>query len=526
VVLVGFVGAVVIAGSLVSGCFNLKNGNDVADLSMMLPDLSGGGGDGGCWDPTGFGGKGCFSCTPTTRDELLNACTQATCVGYDNTGLGLDDGGLPALPTLDMAIPLDMNNTDLTNNNDLNGVSPPPVPDMANSFPACSSLSGGHVVYATGSSAAALFLGNIAQPLEHATPAISIIYQSPGSCIGINAAVTPSTNKMSGIAIYWDPNTAVDPSSKAAQLSCNLDPAGVTADIGFSDVFATSCLSLPGGLDPSIKDFFGPVQIMNFIVPQNSTAQNISAEAGYLVYGFGALAHAVMPWIDPNQIFQRNGSSGTQAMIAAVIGVPRNNWIAKGTSGSGAIRDTVIAAGGMGQDVANKTIGILSSDGLDPVRANLHGLAFQDFNQRCGFYPDSTAMATDKANVRDGHYSIFGPLHMLTHVNMSGVPVNNDAATVLNAITGVAPPSGVDIIDLYAKHSLIPQCAMKVTRDSDGGEIKPLSPQPACSCYYTERATGLQPPPGCTQCSTQSDCPSTAPNCNKFAAQTKGYCEK
>src|SRR5262249_39592192 len=149
----------------------------------------------------------------------------------------------------------------------------------------------------------------------------------------------------------------------------------------------------------------------------------------------------------------------------------------------------------------NKTIGILSSDVADPVRANLHVLAFQDRGQNCAFFPDSTPMAKDKANVRDGHYVNFGPLHMLTHVNSNNVPTNGDAATVINAVAGVPPPAGVDIIDLYAKNSLIPQCAMRVTRDSDGGDIAPFAPSASCSCYYTERATNVVPPPGCTTCS-------------------------
>jgi hypothetical protein len=234
----------------------------------------------------------------------------------------------------------------------------------------------------------------------------------------------------------------------------------------------------------------------------------------------------VTPWTDIGSILQRNGLSGTQGEIAAKIGVPKDRWLATPTTGAGPLRQAVINAGGMGQDAANKTIGILSVDGYDPFRSNLHELAFQDFNQRCGFYPDSTSTSFDKQNVRDGHYAIFGPLHMLTHITNGGAPVNGDATTVLNAITGVAPPAGVDIIDLYAKLGLIPQCAMRVTRDLDGADIKPFAPSGACGCYFTERATLVVPPPGCTVCSTAADCPASAPSCNKFGAQSKGYCEK
>jgi hypothetical protein len=45
------------------------------------------------------GGGGCYACTPTNTQELLNACTDATCVPFDNsrcTHLSAD-GGLPPL---------------------------------------------------------------------------------------------------------------------------------------------------------------------------------------------------------------------------------------------------------------------------------------------------------------------------------------------------------------------------------------------------------------------------------------------
>jgi hypothetical protein len=374
-----------------------------------------------------------------------------------------------------------------------------------------------------GSAAAALFLGTIAQPLEHATPPLTVVYQTQSSCTGIDSILT-TTTPMTGTAVYWDPNLAVDPSTPAAQLKCQLDAAGNAADIGLSDVFATTCVSLPTGLPPSIKDYFGPVQTMNLVVPQNSTALSISAEAAYFVYGFGAVQNLVSPWISPSQIFQRNGAAGIQKLIGATIGVPASNWLGQQTAGAGAMRTALINAGGMGATFANESIGILSADLADPSRTNVHQLAFQDYNQSCAFYPDSTAMALDKANVRDGHFANFGPLHMLTHVS-AGVPTSANATILLNAITGVAPPAGVDIIDLYAKHSLVPQCAMRVTRDADGGAIKPFQPSPGCACYFRERATALSPPPGCTTCTTAATCPASAPNCNKFAAQTSGYCE-
>src|SRR3954471_23815754 len=39
--------------------------------------------DAGCWDDAGFGGLGCYRCTPTTNDQLLNACTKHAFVPFD-----------------------------------------------------------------------------------------------------------------------------------------------------------------------------------------------------------------------------------------------------------------------------------------------------------------------------------------------------------------------------------------------------------------------------------------------------------
>src|SRR5688572_18367010 len=141
--------------------------------------------------------------------------------------------------------------------------------------------------------------------------------------------------------------------------------------------------------------------MMNFVVPQKPVDHHISAEAAFLVYGFGGTQHPVTPWTDQTRILQRDRNSGTQAMIALIIGVPRDVWFGKLHSSGGPLRDALKAAGGLGQDVANKSIGILSSDALDPERTTLRGLAFQDHGQGCAFHPDSTVSAKDKINVRD-----------------------------------------------------------------------------------------------------------------------------
>ncbi|WP_437577889.1 hypothetical protein [Sorangium sp. So ce887] len=45
------------------------------------------------------GDNGCYSCTPATNEQLLNACTDAACRPFDNGRLtNLRDGELPPLP--------------------------------------------------------------------------------------------------------------------------------------------------------------------------------------------------------------------------------------------------------------------------------------------------------------------------------------------------------------------------------------------------------------------------------------------
>lgn len=45
-------------------------------------------------------GRPCHDCAPTTREEFLNACTNATCVPFDPTRVTKmpADGKLPAIP--------------------------------------------------------------------------------------------------------------------------------------------------------------------------------------------------------------------------------------------------------------------------------------------------------------------------------------------------------------------------------------------------------------------------------------------
>jgi ABC-type phosphate transport system substrate-binding protein len=363
--------------------------------------------------------------------------------------------------------------------------------------PDCATLPGS--TYVTGSSAVKPLIAGLAKALAGTS---TLIYKGQGSCVGVDAVLNGT--KLTGTASYWD--------ATGTELTCNLTLTGDVADVGVSDVFATTC---PGvtSLPTDVGDFFGPNQVMNFAVPVASSQTMISAEAAYFVYGFGAAGMAA-PWVDETFIFQRSATSGTQAMIAAAINVPPNKWKGVPESSSGNMLSALVAAGSTG---AEKAIGILSSDVVDANRDKLKILAYQHTSQDCAWLPDSSSTAFDKINVRDGHYPIWGPLHLLSRVDAAKNPVKADAAKLIGYFTGKnTPPAGVSLLDLEIAAHTVPACAMRVQRATELGAVSAYTPDAPCGCYFDFKATGATT---CAACTSDASCPGSAKHCRS------GYCE-
>jgi ABC-type phosphate transport system substrate-binding protein len=364
--------------------------------------------------------------------------------------------------------------------------------------PDCNTLPGS--TYITGSSAVKPFMAGLGKALSGTT---TLIYKGQGSCVGVDAVI--SSTKITGTASYWDVT--------GTEKTCNLDPAGVVADVGVSDVFATSCpgvASLPAG----VGDFFGPNQVMELVVPTASSQASISAEAAYFVFGFGK-AGMVTPWIDESQLFVRSPTSGTQQMLARAFNVPADKWKGMSLAKSGDVLTAV--ASSVSPEAA---IGILSADVADANRDKVKTLAFEAFKQKtCGFWPDSTATSFDKRNVRDGHYPVWGPLHFFANVGANNVPTKPDAANLIGYFTGKAPvPAGVNLLDLEVSAHTVPSCAMKVQRSTELGDVSPFTPADPCGCYFESKLNG-SPAMGCTACTKDAECGGSATHCRH------GYCE-
>lgn len=342
--------------------------------------------------------------------------------------------------------------------------------------PTCASLPDPIVV--AGSSAVGPFIQAMGKVLAGQTQPTTLIYQKQGSCTGVNAVVldtTPTGACASGACIK---GTATYYDTTGAALTCDLDANGTHVDVGLSDVWVDSCT---GQLPPAgTKDYSGPVESMLFVVPKASTQIAITSEEAYFVLGYGASGQA-MPWTNEALMFVRNALSGTQQIIAHAIAVPAGRWKGIDKGGSQGVADAVSAS-----TTPEATIGILGADFYDLHRDTLTSLAYQAYHQRGAYYADSTATSFDKRNVRDGHYTAFGYLHLITHVDMTNTPASSASLRFVDWITGntARTPAPFDITDVTINAHLIPTCAMKVQRSSEGGALSPYTPPTDCGAHF------------------------------------------
>jgi hypothetical protein len=383
-------------------------------------------------------------------------------------------------------------------------------PALADNTGDCGNASSPNPIYVGGSTAMGPVLAALDTVLAKQATPITLVYANAagqtGSCIGVGFIVADTTPTGACAAGACPTGTGQYTDASGALHNCNL-PADAHLDVGISDVFATSC---PGvATQPAdIKDTQGPIQAMNFIISRAnpSPPQAITAEEGYFVFGFGGAAGMASPWLKVALQFIRDSGSGTQQMTMRAIGLP-GDYINKGGLGTvGGVKGTKTAGGDMATTVANQTdpaaIGIVSSDIYDANRGKLRSLAFRAFKQKYAYYADSGPNATDKQNVRDGHYFIWGPVHFLVHMNGAATARPN-AQKFLDIVNGVTPVTP-SILDTFIGAHVIPQCAMKVKRDAELGPMTKYAAPDQCGCYFESKVAT-------TSCST---CPDLADGAN------------
>ena len=321
-----------------------------------------------------------------------------------------------------------------------------------------------------------------------------------------------NTVALTGSADYWTVN-ATD-ATKADKHSCMLDTT-TKADVGVSDIFYENCPGNDAAIPAGLVDVQGPVQAMIFIVPEsNTTNTNLTAAEAQDIWGCG-MAGAVAPFTDgatPNadptmdhqSTQQRSSGSGTQGIVAKAINVPPGSFKGKTNPAGGDLVTSLLAAPDPGA-----AIGFLAADSYDTKRTTLNALAFQGFNQTKAYYADSAVDTFDKRNVREGRYVVWGPEHFFA-AGTTGALTNTKAANFIGWVNGTTATAAFKAIDIEASANVIPQCAMKVTRDQDGGNVKHYTPTAPCGCYWESIAAKVAVPTGCTACTMDADCAASA----------------
>ena len=367
-------------------------------------------------------------------------------------------------------------------------------------------------VFMGGSSAFEPILGQLAIRIRD-KQSVSIIYAPISSCSGVSAvsppADLPTPQPLTGTAHYY----TVDPTdnTKVVYNSCNLS-GNTMAAIGVSDVGFESCQSSARPAD--LGEWLGPEQAMLLIVPEaNVTTTALSAEQAAVIWGCGQLGNFA-PFVDESAIQQRSSTSGTQILVARAIGVPETAFKGRANSSSTALVNSLLAVPN-----PQTAIGFVAADVYATKRSVINAVAFRGKGQKMAYYADSDSIADDLLNVREGRYMIQGPLHLFTKL-VAGAPTAA-TATVLAWLTGTAAIDANDpgyYVRTVATNGAVPQCAMRVKLDKDGGYFSPYTPPVTCGCAF-QKAKNVRLPAGtCTPCKLDTDC------AGGLRCQT-GYCE-
>jgi len=436
---------------------------------------------------------------------LLGGCSSTNSAGLIDGGAGGTAGGSTDAAGTGGSAPSDGGSDGAASDAAVDGTPPSDGPAL----PACSSLV--NPLYIMSGDTQVPILKTLGKALRQDANPVTLVWFATGSCSIIDAVYnsTPLKQNLSYIPSdpAWDVNSGTVP-------TCTPDAAGAPVQVGIPIVFPEACTSQAA--PATVKAFKGPIQSFVFVVPTANTAQAISAEEAYMVFGFGATG-GVSPWIDPTFYFVRPATKGTQVSLGAVIAVPAAKWKGQKIDQSTSVASMVAAS-----TAPDKTIGILGAEIYDSAtnRAAMRALSFEAFGQTGGYFPDSTVTAFDKRNVRDGHYAAWSHVFYLSAVDTSGAATNAKAGRLIDILTGApsaAAPTGLDLLTLVASKGLVPSCAMTVQRAAEGGALYRSQPASPCGCFY-ESVVGTAPAT-CAACSASTPCAGTSQQC------VHGFCE-
>ena len=378
----------------------------------------------------------------------------------------------------------------------------------------CASLGAQPIVFIENGDTQEPLVKRLGARLVNSAAPVRIVYKNRRTCDLALDMYTPNAMVNDAIAIKYIPSAAEDPTWTPLSVtpSCEADVGGNPIGLGIGATFISSCTNLPGAKPADLVEFKGPVQAYGFIVPSASSQIAFTAQEGYFAYGFPAGTGQAVPWIDQALRFSRGPTASTALTTSAAIGLKGSQL--KGTVPVGNTSTEVlnfVATSGNPE----ATIGLMGTEVYDGARNQVKILAFKGFGQRFAYFPDFSATAFDKKNVRDGHYLPWAPTPYLTRVDGTGKAVDPNVQRIIDLVLGVRVDADVNGLDQVIASGLVPECAMGVQRDFDGGPLSLYAPPEACACYYDAKV-----PQGTTKCATCS----TDAQCGTGKCR-RGYCE-
>lgn len=312
---------------------------------------------------------------------------------------------------------------------------------------------------------------------------------------------------------YIPADPSFDPASAAPTCTVPDAPPAPPIALGIGATYLSSCPQTPAQ-PADVGVFDGPVQAYGFITNKNSSQVAITAEEGYLTYGFTEGGGEAAPWIIQNLRFKRgNTASTTLTMASAIRLLPTQMKAAPDSGTSEAIITSVVNSNN-----PEATIGILGTELYDQRRAEIKLLAFKTFGQRFAYFPDSTSTSFDKQNVRDGHYLPWSPTPYIAKITPGTTTIADpNARRFYELVMGMRVGDDVDGLAQVVGSGLVPRCAMKVTRAGDGADLALYEDPAPCGCYFEKNVP--QGTTACTACTVGDDAACNGGKCRV------GFCE-
>ncbi|MFT3692868.1 MAG: hypothetical protein QM831_06990 [Kofleriaceae bacterium] len=353
---------------------------------------------------------------------------------------------------------------------------------------------------------------------------ITLVWIEAGSCPNIDLIY--HHNPANGITkpMNYIPPVSENPNYTPSTTppTCTPPAAPFFPDIGNSALFNSACTAENPPANVTLTE--GPKQSYVLAMVRGATTTTaITAEEAYFIFGFGptllaSMNAAIMPWVDQMQLYILPTTKSTLLAWAFNLGIPAAKMKGNGFKADGTTPLDIpdIAPALLASPNPSAAMGIMGGEVYDAQRDKLTIMAFRAYHQYAAYYPDSTATARDKKNLRDGHYTVWSPTIWMQFVDGTNTPVKADADYVIGLIAGhdVTPAPNFAADEIVARVGLVPDCAMRVARDQEGGPLHLYKPTTSCVCAYEATVATTS----CQVCSATAACAS--------GVCRNGFCEE